>query len=141
MIWFSLGLSLQSMKIQIMVKYSQFSFQIAKKNVSLYSESTLFSDTLLLEPLRTNSKYHLQWWRETLRHFIEFIGGCANVTKQQRIVGWKAKGRKWRVYLEDIYWKIWDICEHFGVCTVFLKLRSNGNIAEWEVDPKHHTKG
>lgn len=50
------------------LKYSQFSFQIAKKKFSHTVHHILFSDTFLLEPLRIDSKYHLQWWKGTLRH-------------------------------------------------------------------------
>lgn len=98
------------------LKYSQLSFQIARKK-SLSIQFITFSSVTLscwnlsgLTPSTTLTGGKGPW-------DTKFSGDCADVTKQHRVVGWKAKGRKGRVYLT--YSK--DVCEHFWVCTDFLK--------------------
>lgn len=106
------------------LKYSQFSFQIAKKKCFpirfiIFSSVTLSCWNLLgLTPSTTFSGRKGPW-------DTKFTGDCANVTKQQRIVGWKVKWRKGKVYLEDIYQK------NLGCVWTFLGV--NWLLEDWSL--------
>lgn len=86
------------------LKYSQeFSFQIAKKCFSVqfitFSSVTLSCWNLLGLTLSITFSGGKTPWD------TKFTGDHANVTKQQRIVQWKAKGRKEKGILRRHTWK------------------------------------
>lgn len=70
------------------MKYSQFSFKIAKKMFLYTVNHILFSDSCWnLLGLTPSTTFSGGKRKETLRHFTDFTGGCANATKQQRLLG------------------------------------------------------